>query len=62
MNQRWIPIWTDDPSEEDVAKFLNVGRDTVYRLARSGEIPGCQRYGGQYRVIRKIFLREIGGK
>ena len=41
---------------EDAAAYLRVGRNTMYNLLRSGEIPSL-RLGHQYRIPKK-YLQE----
>ncbi len=44
-------------SIEDVADYLRLSRNTIYRLIRSGEIPG-RKLGNQWR-IRKPLLDKV---
>ena len=36
---------------EEVASYLRLSKDTVYRMAQSGKIPACK-VGGQWRFRR----------
>lgn len=42
----------DTWSADDVARRLGVSRETVYRLANEGKIPGAFRVGGTDRLLR----------
>jgi excisionase family DNA binding protein len=43
----------------DVARLLQLGRETTYALIRSGDIPAV-RIGRQWRVIRTALARWAG--
>ena len=40
---------------DEVAAYLRVGRETVYRLVRRGQMPAV-RDGGQWRIRERDFL------
>lgn len=42
----------------DVALLLNVSRETVYRLIRSGQLPSV-RVGGQLRIPRRTLAQRL---
>jgi excisionase family DNA binding protein len=44
------------------AEQLGISKATAYRLASTGSIPGVFKVGGQYRVSKPRFLREIHGE
>lgn len=44
-----IPEWS---------RRVGVSRDSAYRAARNGEIPGCFSVGKLYRVNWKVFLQR----
>ena len=44
---------------EDVQRYLRLGRTKTFELARTGAIPGCRRYGKQWRVVRDVFLAGL---
>ena len=46
---------------DDVAKILDIGRDTVYVLAKSGEIPAL-RLGRALRFSRDRIVALIDGR
>lgn len=46
---------------EDLMPILNVGRNTAYRLVRSGEIRSIK-VGRQIRIPRQILLDYLGQK
>ena len=43
------------------ADYLGISKNTAYRLAERGELPGAFRVGVQYRVSVPRFLREVHG-
>ena len=46
---------------EDLMPILNVGRNTSYRLVRSGEIRSIK-VGRQIRIPRQVLLDYLGQK
>lgn len=46
---------------EDLMPILNVGRNTAYRLVRSGEIRSIK-VGRQIRIPRQVLLDYLGQK
>jgi excisionase family DNA binding protein len=42
----------------DVALALNVSRETVYRLIRSGQLPSV-RVGGQLRIPKRVLAQRL---
>ena len=42
----------------EVAVLLNVSRETVYRLIRTGQLPSV-RVGGQLRVPRRTLAQRL---
>jgi excisionase family DNA binding protein len=50
-----------DLSITDVAKILQIHRETVRVLARKGELPGAFRVGGLWRFNSEIFNRFRNG-
>ena len=52
---------TDTPpllAPREVAVLLNVSRETVYRLIRTGQLPSV-RVGGQLRVPRRTLAQRL---
>jgi excisionase family DNA binding protein len=47
---------TETINAVDAARFLHISKDTLYDLARSGEIPGCK--VGRSWVFMKSLLTE----
>jgi excisionase family DNA binding protein len=47
---------TETINATDAARFLHISKDTLYDLARSGEIPGCK--VGRSWVFMKSLLME----
>jgi len=45
MNDRWMTL-------EDVAEYLQLSRDLIYRLAQKGKMP-ASKVGGQWRFKRE---------
>jgi excisionase family DNA binding protein len=45
-------------SPRDVALLLNVSRETVYRLSRSGQVPSV-RVGGQLRIPKRALTHHL---
>lgn len=46
---------------EEVARFLGVTRDTIYRMARRGRIPGI-RLGRIWRFPQEVILEWLAAK
>jgi excisionase family DNA binding protein len=44
------------------AEQLGISKNTAYRLAERGELPGVFRVGVQYRVSVPRFFREVHGE
>jgi excisionase family DNA binding protein len=42
----------------EVALALNVSRETVYRLIRSGQLPSV-RVGGQLRIPKRVLAQRL---
>ena len=40
---------------EEAARFLGIGRQTAYELARRGELPGARRLGGRIVVSKRAL-------
>jgi len=54
----------DDPqtmSVADAARQLGVSRNTAYKLAASGELPGVVRLGHRRVVSRRVLERFLEG-
>jgi len=47
---------------EQVCSILNMGKTTVYKLLRSGDIPGTRRIGKSFRVRKKDIVDFLEGK
>lgn len=50
---------TDIMTPEEVADFLRLNRETVYRNLRRGQLPGIK-VGSQWRVSRAALNRALG--
>lgn len=46
---------------EDAMAFLQIGRNTIYQLLRSGELPSVK-LGKQYRIPKKLLLSYLDGE
>jgi len=48
---------------DEVCELLQLGKRTVYELARTGRLPGAAKVGGQWRVNRHKLMAwlEDGG-
>ena len=46
---------------EDAARFLGIGRQTAYQLAREGKLPGARRLGGRIIVSKKMLAAFLEG-
>jgi excisionase family DNA binding protein len=42
---------------DEVAAILRLERKAIYRLAKRGDLPGCRRLGGAYRVHLPTVLQ-----
>ena len=49
---------------DEVCELLQLGKRTVYELARTGRLPGAAKIGGQWRVNRAKLAAwlEAGGE
>jgi excisionase family DNA binding protein len=49
---------------DDVCELLQLGKRTVYELARTGRLPGAAKVGGQWRVNKAKLTAwlEAGGE
>lgn len=45
----FIPAWTDDESEPCAARFLGLGRSSVYEAIQRGEVPAV-------RIARRLVI------
>jgi excisionase family DNA binding protein len=44
----------------EAAQLLDVSLGTMYRMAERGELPGCSKVAGQWRVNRTAMLQGLG--
>jgi len=59
--QRPLEELPDVLQVEDVMGFLQIGRNTIYQMLRSGQLPSI-RIGRQYRIPKKILLSYLEEK
>jgi hypothetical protein len=48
-----IPLWPD------AGRLLELSKNSTYKAARAGEIPGVLRFGRKYVVAVPAFLRWL---
>ena len=46
----------------EARELLGIGRNTIYRLLRTGQIPGARRVGHQWRVHRQTLVDWLSCK
>ncbi|MFC1862564.1 helix-turn-helix domain-containing protein [Thermodesulfobacteriota bacterium] len=46
---------------EEVAEYLQIGKRSVYKLAKAGKIP-CKKVANMYRFDRESVLKWVQGK
>lgn len=44
----------------EVARLLRISKATTYRMAERGELPGCRKVSGQWRISRTALLAGLG--
>ena len=49
-------------SVEEAAEALGIGRNTAYKLARKGQLPGVIELGKRMVVSRAVLERVLGEK
>jgi len=54
MNDRWMTI-------QEVADYLHVSQDLIYRLAQKGKIP-ASKVGGRWRLKRELIDRWMAAQ
>ena len=47
---------------EEARKYLPLGRNKLYAMARDGTLPGVRKFGSRYLVSRAELLRSIGAR
>lgn len=53
--QKTLAELPDVMQVEDVMDFLQIGRNTMYQMLRSGQFPSI-RIGRQYRIPKKLLM------
>lgn len=56
---RYINDYPDVLKPEDVMTILGIGKNTVYRMLKSGELKSIK-VGKQYRIPKKYLLQYLG--
>jgi excisionase family DNA binding protein len=44
----------------EVRKYLPLGRNKIYEMAKDGTLPGVRKFGGRYLVSRAELLHYLG--
>ncbi len=57
-DRRFVENLPDMMHPEDLMEFFQIGRNTMYQLLRSKEIPSI-RIGKQYRIPKKLLLSYL---
>ena len=47
---------------QETRKYLPLGRNKLYEMARDGTLPGVRKFGSRYLVSRAELLRSIGAQ
>ncbi len=61
MNVRHFNDLPDILTPEEVKEFFKIGRNTVYRMLKEGEIPSV-RIGKLYRVPKMMLAEMLGSQ
>ena len=57
-NSNVITEYPDVLTPEDVMEFLSIGRNTVYNILKTGELPSIK-IGKQYRIPKRYVLQYL---
>lgn len=58
LNTRHLADYPDVMTPEEVQFYLSIGRNTIYALLKSGELPSI-RIGKQYRIPKCYLQRYL---